>query len=56
LDAWGVSVETRWLDMVGETDFGIISAGGTEGLLGSGQLRHYGWVVLDYPGARLIPD
>jgi len=42
--------------MVGETDFGIISAGGTEGLLGSDQLRRYGWVVLDYPGARLIPD
>jgi len=24
------------------------------GLLGSDQLRHYGWVVLDYTGGRLV--
>jgi hypothetical protein len=40
--------------LVGKTDFGVISAGGTEGLLGSDQLRRYGWAVLDYSGARLV--
>ena len=40
--------------LVGETDFGVISAGGTEGLLGSDQLRRYGWVVLDYAGGLLV--
>ena len=40
--------------LVGETDFGVISAGGTEGLLGSDQLRRYGWVVLDYAGGQMV--
>ena len=40
--------------LLGSTDFGVISLGGTEGLLGSDQLKRYGWVVFDYTGARLV--
>jgi hypothetical protein len=40
--------------LVGKTDFGTIGLGGTQGLLGSDQLRRYGWVVLDYTGARMV--
>ena len=36
------------------TDFGTISLGGTQGLLGSDQLKRYGWVVFDYTGGRLV--
>ena len=27
---------------------------GTQGLLGSDQLKHYGWVVLDYAGGQMV--
>jgi len=40
--------------LIGSTDFGIISLSGTVGLLGSDQLRRYGWVVLDYAGGQLV--
>ena len=36
------------------TNFGTISLSGTLGLLGSDQLRRYGWVVLDYAGAQMV--
>ena len=51
---WSVPGQALYPQLVGETDFGVISAGGTEGLLGSDQLRRYGWVVLDYAGAQLV--
>jgi hypothetical protein len=51
---WAVPGQALYPQLVGETDFGVISAGGTEGLLGSDQLRRYGWVVLDYAGGRLV--
>jgi hypothetical protein len=35
-------------------NIGQISAGGTEGLLGSDQLQRFGWVIFDYRGGRLI--
>jgi len=40
--------------LIGETDFGPISSGGIEGLLGSDQLARYGWVIFDYTGGRLV--
>ena len=51
---WSVPGQALYPQLVGETDFGVISAGGTEGLLGSDQLRRYGWVVLDYAGGLLV--
>jgi hypothetical protein len=51
---WSVPGQVLYPQLVGETDFGVISAGGTEGLLGSDQLRRYGWVVLDYAGGQLV--
>jgi hypothetical protein len=51
---WSVPGLALYQQLVGETDFGVISSGGTEGLLGSDQLRRYHWVVLDYAGARLV--
>jgi predicted aspartyl protease len=52
--AWSVPGQALHPQLVGETDFGTISVGGTQGLLGSDQLKRYGWVVLDYAGARLV--
>ena len=40
--------------LIGETDFGTISLRGTQGLLGSDQLKRYGWVVLDYTGGQMV--
>ena len=40
--------------LVGDTSFGTIGLAGTQGLLGSDQLKRYGWVVLDYAGGRLV--
>jgi predicted aspartyl protease len=51
---WSAPGQTLYPQLVGETDFGTISLGGTQGLLGSDQLKRYGWVVLDYTGARMV--
>jgi predicted aspartyl protease len=40
--------------LIGSTNFGTISESGTQGLLGSDQLRRYGWVVLDYAGGQMV--
>jgi len=40
--------------LLGATGFGDVGAGGIEGLLGSDQLRRYGWVVFDYAGGRIV--
>ena len=40
--------------LIGKTDFGSIGLGGIDGLLGSDQLKQFGWVVLDYSGGRLV--
>lgn len=40
--------------LIGSTNFGTISSSGTLGLLGSDQLRRYGWVVLDYAGGQMV--
>jgi hypothetical protein len=51
---WSVPGQPLHPQLVGETDFGTIGRGGTQGLLGSDQLKRYGWVVLDYTGGRLV--
>jgi hypothetical protein len=51
---WSVPGQPLHPQLVGETDFGSIGLGGIDGLLGSDQLKHYGWVVFDYSGGRLV--
>lgn len=51
---WSVPGQPLYSQLVGDTSFGSIALGGTQGLLGSDQLKRYGWVVLDYAGGRLV--
>ena len=51
---WSVPGVVLHPQLVGETDFGAISIGGLEGLLGSDQLKRFGWVVFDYPGGVMV--
>jgi hypothetical protein len=50
---WSVPGLTLHPQLIGSTDFGV-SLSGTQGLLGSDQLRRYGWVILDYAGAQMV--
>ncbi len=51
---WSVPGEELYPQLVGATEFGDISQGGIEGLLGSDQLKRFGWVVLDYGGGSVV--
>ncbi|HEY1827494.1 MAG TPA: aspartyl protease family protein, partial [Acidimicrobiales bacterium] len=51
---WSLPGLTLHKQLVGVTDFGPISSGGLNGLLGSDQLRRFGWMILDYRGGRLV--
>lgn len=51
---WSVPGQSLHPQLMGDTSFGSISLGGTVGLLGSDQLKRYGWVVLDYSGGLLV--
>jgi len=51
---WSVPGQPLRAQLVGVTDFGTISLSGIDGLLGSDQLAHFGWVVLDFTGGRLV--
>ena len=51
---WSLPGQPLHPQLIGRTAFGDISSGGIEGLLGSDQLKRFGWVVLDYTGARLV--
>ncbi len=51
---WAVPGQPLYPQLVGNTSFGTIGLGGTQGLLGSDQLKRYGWVVFDYAGGRLV--
>lgn len=51
---WSVPGLALHAQLIGSTNFGSISLSGTQGLLGSDQLRRYGWVILDYVGAQLV--
>ena len=52
--SWSVPGQSLHPQLIGSTNFGTISLSGTLGLLGSDQLRRYGWVVLDYGGGQLV--
>jgi hypothetical protein len=52
--SWSVPGLALHPQLIGSTSFGAISLSGTQGLLGSDQLRRYGWVVLDYAGAQMV--
>jgi hypothetical protein len=51
---WSVPGQPLYPQLVGETAFGPFAQGDTQGLLGSDQLKKYGWVVLDYSGGRMV--
>jgi hypothetical protein len=51
---WTVPGLTLHPQLIGSTNFGTISLSGTQGLLGSDQLRRYGWVIMDYAGGQLV--
>jgi hypothetical protein len=51
---WSVPGLALYPQLIGSTEFGSISLSGTVGLLGSDQLRRYGWVILDYGGGQLV--
>jgi len=52
--SWSVPGLTLHPQLIGSTDFGTISLSGTQGLLGSDQLRRYGWVILDYADGQMV--
>jgi hypothetical protein len=51
---WSIPGVTLHRQLIGATNFGPISSGGTQGLLGSDQLKRYGWVIFDYAGGRMV--
>ncbi len=51
---WSVPGMALRRQLVGSMAFGSAGLGGIEGLLGSDQLKHFGWVVLDYRGGRMV--
>ena len=51
---WSIPGVTLHPQLIGSTNFGTISLSGTLGLLGSDQLRRYGWVVLDYADGQMV--
>jgi predicted aspartyl protease len=51
--AWSLPGLTLHPQLIGSTDFGV-SLSGTQGLLGSDQLRRYGWVILDYADGQMV--
>jgi hypothetical protein len=51
---WSLPGQSLSPQLVGDTSFGTIGLGGTQGLLGSDQLKHYGWVVFDYTGGQMV--
>jgi hypothetical protein len=52
--SWFVPGVTLHPQLIGSTDLGAISVTGTQGLLGSDQLRRYGWVILDFADAQMV--
>ena len=51
---WSVPGVHLYPQLLGAVNFGPVSLGGTFGLIGSDQLRRYGWVIFDYSGGRLV--
>ena len=51
---WSIPGVTLHPQLLASANFGLTSVGGTVGLLGSDQLKRYGWLVFDYSGGRLL--
>lgn len=51
---WSIPGVTLHPQLLGAVSFGPVSLDGTDGLLGSDQLRRFGWAIFDYSGGRLI--
>jgi Aspartyl protease len=51
---WSLPGVALYPQLLGSTNFGTISLGGLQGLLGSDQLQRFGWVVFDYTGALMV--
>jgi hypothetical protein len=51
---WSIPGVTLRPQLLATAAFGQIGSGGLAGLLGSDQLKHFGWLIFDYRGARLI--
>jgi Aspartyl protease/gag-polyprotein putative aspartyl protease len=52
--AWSIPGVHLHSQLLGMVDFGPIGANGIAGLLGSDQLKRFGWVIFDYSGGRLV--
>ena len=51
---WSIPDVTLHPQLLGAANFGPIGSGGLAGLLGSDQLKRFGWVIFDYSGGRLV--
>jgi len=51
---WSIPGVQLYPQLLGAANFGLISANGTAGLIGSDQLQRFGWVIFDYSGGRLV--
>jgi hypothetical protein len=51
---WSIPGVTLHPQLLGATNFGVIATGGLSGLLGSDQLKRFGWAIFDYRGGRLV--
>jgi len=51
---WSIPGVMLHAQLVGSANFGLASLDETAGLLGSDQLKRFGWVVFDYEGGRMI--
>jgi hypothetical protein len=51
---WSIPGVTLHQQLIGSTNFGPVATNGTQGLLGSDQLKRFGWVIFDYAGGRLV--
>jgi hypothetical protein len=52
--SWSIPGVQLHPQLLGAVNFGPIGADGTAGLIGSDQLRRFGWVIFDYSGGRLV--
>jgi Aspartyl protease len=51
---WSIPGVTLHPQLLGSANFGVIGDSGISGLLGSDQLKRFGWVIFDYLGGRLV--
>jgi len=51
---WSIPGVVLHPQLLGVANFGPIGANGLAGLVGSDQLKRFGWVIFDYSGGRLI--